>query len=149
VLSVCTLRGLALPLIPGIEFSIAGPYAKTHSHFVDLSVQLLDQYRHTIEDCERLGLKFLLWAVEPGSHGRRWPEIDRGFENELNVGSHRILPGLQRISSKRIPIVSIERLAFAPCHLVKHNQLTLQVYLKPIQDQVVQNAGKGAPSLCL
>lgn len=99
--------------------------------------------RHTIEDCERFRSEILTVAVEPGSQrkgvGRKLIEA---FENELErwkvTGYYRVATNIVEENSNSF----YKRLGFAPCHLVKHNQLTLQVYLKPIQDQVVQNSGK-------
>lgn len=91
--------------------------------------------QHAVENCERVRSEILTVAVDPSFQrkgvGRKLIEA---FEEDLarwNItGYYRVATNIAEENSNSF----YRRVGFIPCHQVKHNQLTLQVYLKPVQE---------------
>ena len=93
---------------------------------------------HNFEACNKIHAEILTIAINPGYQrkgiGQRLVEA---FEDQLR---HWNVRGYYRVATNIIEVNSnsfYKKAGFIPCHETKHNDLTLQVYVKEIASEIV------------
>lgn len=102
--------------------------------------------QHTIADCDHVDAEILSIAIDPIVQRRGiGHRLIKAFEQKLRQ-SH--VQGYYKVATNRVEMKSnafYEKVGFLPCHQVKHNDLTLQVYLKDISDAITKELTDEVP----